>query len=59
MVSALVDELAGRGEMQAAGTTRPPYQQAYRRFVAQPTPHHLPWQSPVRFASTFMVTDSA
>jgi hypothetical protein len=59
MVSALVDELAGAGETQEAGTTRPPHQQAYRSFNAQPERHHLPGQSPVRFASTFMVTDSA
>jgi|GEM_PF-2242987 len=59
MVSALVDELAGGGEPQEAGTTRPPHRQAYHSVNAQPERPHLPGQSPVRFASTFMVTDSA
>lgn len=59
MVSALVDELAGTVETPEAGTVRPPHQQAYRSFNVQPERHHLPGQSPVRFASTFMVTDSA
>ena len=59
MVSALVDELAGAGETQEAGTTRPPHQQAYGSVDMRPERHHLPGQSPVRFASTFMVTDSA
>lgn len=59
MVSALVDELAGAGETPEAATTRPPHQQAYRSFNAQLERHHLLGQSPVRFASTFIVTDSA
>jgi hypothetical protein len=59
MVSALVDELAGEAKRRRPGQPGLRIRQAYRSFNAQPERHHLPGQSPVRFASTFMVTDSA
>ena len=59
MVSTLMGELTAAVETPEAGTARPPHQQAYGSVDTRPEWHHLPGQSPVRFASTFMVTDSA